>query len=381
MKRAMIFLLVIIALAAWLGTLAAKDPGYVLVSYDGATLQSGLWVMLALVTAAIFAIYYTIRLFAVGFSMTGKVQHWSQTRKKSRSTNQTGRGLIYLQEGNYARAEKFLVSGAQHHDVSAVNYLAAAKTAEARGDPEKRESYLRLALSADPQASLAVGVAAAEMALDRGDYQQALDLVNDLPQNQKSLIIKRKALFALNEWESLQALMPALKKVGDVDVDGLERDVMIQVLRLHHKTSVEKLKLYKKASALIRSDLNVVLELVKWTNDENELEPLLRQYLNSTWQAPVVEKYADIGPATAQRRLKAANKWFKGHDNDGAMYYCIGKLNESLGKQDEAQIAYQRGVELGSRQATKSLANLLAFKGDFEKSNEYYRTVIDSHVP
>ena len=157
MKRTMIFLLVIIALAAWLGTLAAKDPGYVLVSYDGATLQSGLWVMLALVTAAIFAIYYTIRLFAVGFSMTGKVQHWSQTRKKSRSTNQTGRGLIYLQEGNYARAEKFLVSGAQHHDVSAVNYLAAAKTAEARGDPEKRESYLRLALSADPQASLAVG--------------------------------------------------------------------------------------------------------------------------------------------------------------------------------------------------------------------------------
>ena len=55
MKRTMIFLLVIIALAAWLGTLAAKDPGYVLVSYDGATLQSGLWVMLALVTAAIFA--------------------------------------------------------------------------------------------------------------------------------------------------------------------------------------------------------------------------------------------------------------------------------------------------------------------------------------
>ena len=206
-------------------------------------------------------------------------------------------------------------------------------------------------------------------------------MVNDLPQNQKSLIIKRKALFALNEWESLQALIPALKKVGDADVDGLERDVMIQILRLHHKTSVEKLKLYKKASALIRSDLNVVLELVKWTNDENELEPLLRQYLNSTWQAPVVEKYADIGSATAQRRLKAANKWFKGHDNDGAMYYCIGKLNESLGKQDEAQIAYQRGVELGSRQATKSLANLLAFKGDFEKSNEYYRTVIDSHVP
>ena len=152
---------------------------------------------------------------------------------------------------------------------------------------------------------------------------------------------------------------------------------MIQVLRLHHKTSAEKMKLYKKASALIRSDLNVVLELVKCTNDENELEPLLRQYLNSTWQAPVVEKYADIGPATAQRRLKAANKWFKSHDNDGAMYYCIGKLNESLSKQDEAQIAYQRGVELGNRQATKSLANLLAFKGDFEKSNEYYRTVID----
>jgi HemY protein len=377
MKRTMTVLLVIIALAVWLGTLAARDPGYVLVSYDGATVQSGLWVMLALVTAAIFATYYTIRLFAAGFSMTGKVQRWSQTRKKNRSTNQTGRGLIYLQEGNYARAEKFLVSGAQHHDVSAVNYIAAARTAEARGDAEKRESYLRLALEADPQANLAIGVTAAEMALERGEYQQAIELVNELPQNQRSLKIKRKALFGLNEWESLQSLIPALKKVGDADVDLLERDVMIQVLRLHHKTSIEKLKLYKKASALIRSDLSVVLELVKWTQDESELEPLLRQYINASWQSQVVEKYADMGPATAQRRLKAANKWLKLHDGDGALYYCIGKLSESVGKQDEAQIAYQKGVELGNRQATKSLANLLAFKGDFEKSNEYYRTVLD----
>ena len=282
-----------------------------------------------------------------------------------------------MQEGNYARAEKFLVSGAQHHDVSAVNYMAAARTAEARGDAEKRESYLRLALEADPQANLAIGVTAAEMALDRGEYQQAMELVNDLPQNQRSLKIKRKALFGLNQWESLQALMPALKKVGDADVELLERDVMIQVLRLHHKTSVEKLKLYKKASALIRADLSVVLELTKWTQDESELEPLLRQYLNASWQSPVVEKYADMGSVTAQRRLKAANKWLKAHDGDGALYYCIGKLNESLGKQDEAQIAYQKGVELGNRQATKSLANLLAFKGDFEKSNEYYRTVLD----
>jgi HemY protein len=377
MKRTMTVLLVIVALAVWLGTLAARDPGYVLVSYDGATVQSGLWVMLALVTAAIFATYYTIRLFAAGFSMTGKVQRWSQTRKKNRSTNQTGRGLIYLQEGNYARAEKFLVSGAQHHDVSAVNYIAAARTAEARGDAEKRESYLRLALEADPQANLAIGVTAAEMALERGEYQQAIELVNELPQNQRSLKIKRKALFGLNEWESLQSLIPALKKVGDADVDLLERDVMIQVLRLHHKTSIEKLKLYKKASALIRSDLSVVLELVKWTQDESELEPLLRQYINASWQSQVVEKYADMGPATVQRRLKAANKWLKLHDGDGALYYCIGKLSESLGKQDEAQIAYQKGVELGNRQATKSLANLLAFKGDFEKSNEYYRTVLD----
>jgi HemY protein len=377
MKRTMTVLLVIIALAVWLGTLAARDPGYVLVSYDGATVQSGLWVMLALVTAAIFATYYTIRLFAAGFSMTGKVQRWSQTRKKNRSTNQTGRGLIYLQEGNYARAEKFLVSGAQHHDVSAVNYIAAARTAEARGDAEKRESYLRLALEADPQANLAIGVTAAEMALERGEYQQAIELVNELPQNQRSLKIKRKALFGLNEWESLQSLIPALKKVGDADVDLLERDVMIQVLRLHHKTSIEKLKVYKKASALIRSDLSVVLELVKWTQDESELEPLLRQYINASWQSQVVEKYADMGPATVQRRLKAANKWLKLHDGDGALYYCIGKLSESLGKQDEAQIAYQKGVELGNRQATKSLANLLAFNGDFEKSNEYYRTVLD----
>ena len=65
MKRSLIILLVVIVLAGYLGTLIARDPGYVLVTYDGYSLQTSLWVLLGLLTGLSLGVYLLVRAFSL----------------------------------------------------------------------------------------------------------------------------------------------------------------------------------------------------------------------------------------------------------------------------------------------------------------------------
>ncbi len=63
MKRGLLLLLVVIAVAGYLGTLIARDPGYVLLAYDGYSMQTSLWVLVGLFLG--FFLAATGRLFAL----------------------------------------------------------------------------------------------------------------------------------------------------------------------------------------------------------------------------------------------------------------------------------------------------------------------------
>ena len=58
MKRSLIALMLVISIAVVLGTLVAKDPGYVLIAYGDQSIQTGLWVFLALLLTMVTAGFY-----------------------------------------------------------------------------------------------------------------------------------------------------------------------------------------------------------------------------------------------------------------------------------------------------------------------------------
>ena len=65
MKRGLLLLLVVIAVAGYLGTLIARDPGYVLVAYDGYSMQTSLWVLIGLFLGFFLAAYLLFRSFSL----------------------------------------------------------------------------------------------------------------------------------------------------------------------------------------------------------------------------------------------------------------------------------------------------------------------------
>lgn len=373
MKRTLLFLLIVIVAAGVLGTLASRDPGYVLLSYDGATLQTGLWVFLAGLVLAGVLIWSLYRLWQGLFAGAARLQRWRKDRSVTRSLAHSTRGLLYLEEGNPERAEKFLLSGTRQHPMPLMNYLHLARAANQQNKPEEREKYFRLALEGDSKAGVVVALTRAELALEREDWSACVAALADVSSNPRALRLKQAALIGAGNWNELGELLPALKKVlAPSAYRRLEEEYLANVLTDESLNPEQKLKSYRSVSADVQANISVLVSLAENVDSEKELEGILRKAIKQSWQPELVAAYAEIGEETLQKRLKTALAWQKQHPVDPALSYCIGHLQEMAGQLDEAIKHYEVAIAQGGyAAASKQLANLYAQKGDINKSHEY----------
>jgi len=374
MKRSLIYLLIATVAAGWLGTLIARDPGYVLVSYHGAYLQTGLWVMLAMLLLFVVAIYYLLRLFGVVRATTGNWRSWWGGRARSRSEELTATGLTCFQEGDFERAERFLRTGADHATNPAVNYVYAARAADAQGKAEDRENYLRKAVEADGAARLAVAVAGAEMAVARGEFQRALSCIEGVKENETVLNVRAEAMLGLKDWQGVSDLMPQLRKTAKnkQSLIDLQRRIAIERLSAEGVTDEDRTAVFRKLSEEMKRDPEVVGTYCRHLESEKDAEAAIRAALKREWNAALLERYGSLGQETLARRVKAAEGWLKEHGDDAALHLCLGLLYEADGNKERAKAAYQKSIDLkNSPAASRGLGRLLAFDGDYRKSSEY----------
>ena len=80
MKRRLIMLLIVVVAAGWIGTLVARDPGYVLISYDGATIQTGFWVLIGGLGLSVVGGYYLLKFFGVASRSATYYRRWQGER-------------------------------------------------------------------------------------------------------------------------------------------------------------------------------------------------------------------------------------------------------------------------------------------------------------
>ena len=208
MKRGLLFLLVIIAVAGYLGTLIARDPGYVLVAYEGYSLQTSLWVLVGLFLGLFLAAYILFRSVNLVRFGSGVVREWREARKEARTIRLTQKGLRLLTEGEFDRARKFLDGAGEDSDARGINFLSAAKAANNQGDHQARETYLRRAVETDPSLSRAAIVLSAELALRRKDPAAALIALDSIKLNGYAAELKLQALKMSGDWRASMVALP-----------------------------------------------------------------------------------------------------------------------------------------------------------------------------
>jgi HemY protein len=372
MRRTLLYLLLVVAFGVLVGTLADIDPGYVLISFWGATLQTSLWVFLGGILIIGFVVLFSLKLWRGMFNTAARLQQWRKDRSLSRSIEHTSKGLLLFQEGNIDRAEKFLLSGAKNQPQPAVNYLHLAKVASRNNKPEEREKYFRLALEADKTASAAIAIARGELALEKGEFEECLDALKDAPSSERVLRIKCEALSGQQNFAELGGLLPQLKKhLGSKETLELEQCIVMATIEDAAATDDQKLAAYRSASEAVRSQPGVLIALSQMMTNKTELEAIIRKTLKKQWQPQLVEVYGNLGVELAKKRLKTALSWQKQHPVEPSLSYALGRLHEYLEQPGEAKAAYQSAVDQGGhRQASERLAALYALDGEHKKSHE-----------
>jgi HemY protein len=384
MRRNLVMVLLVVLIATGLGTLIAQDPGYVLIAYNGASLQTGLWVFLAVVLAVFGAVYalFTSLFFLLGSGRS--IRRWQVLRRRQRATRLTKKGMAFLQQGEFARAEKFLVSGLRDNDSPAANYIAAARAADAQEHIQERERYLRLAVTRDPSMKITVAITEAEMLIVRGDWQGALSCLDGLANTRVTLNLRKQSLLNLRDWQGLSDIMKALRKYADDPVSQLafEKQVVQQRFASAHNTDEVLGTLFNQLPESLKRDPELVADYSRRVRDDKQVESVLRLTIKHQWHDALVVAYGRAGKETLGKRLKSALGWQKSHPDNWALQSCLGQLYEASGEKVEAKIAFEKSLNLApSVLAHEKLAKLLAFDGEYARSSEHLRRALQIKVP
>ena len=372
MKRNMITVLVVIVLFGTLGTLIQRDPGYVLVTYDGYSLQTSLWVGAGLLAALVGLVYFGAKLLRFLLNTSGYLSDWNDRRRENRAVNLSTRGQLYLLAGDHARALKFLEQSAKHHTHPAPTHLYAARAADLAGDAERREANLRLAIETDTESAPAAATVAATLAADREDWPACLTALEDAPENPVTLELRKRALAAAGEVEAMEKALPVLRK----KVDASDIELPVAMGKLTSVPVEEARKQFKKLPAPMKSTPDVVLASCDVVG-EKEAEAALRAALSSNWDRDMILRYAGIGQQTLSKRLAQVRQWQGSHGDDADLHLLHGMLLEESGDREAARAEYDKSLSLApSREANERVAGLLSFNGDYTAANDYLKAAL-----
>ena len=400
MKRLFIATLLTLLFAAALAAAIQYDPGYVLIAFGGYTLETTVWVGLALLLLILLAMYLVVALLHRSLRRDGLFSRWRAERRQRRSQQQTTRGMIALVEGHYDRARRSFDRAADLAEQPLVNYLLAARASAAQGDPEQAQRYLERA-EAEGSGGSAVVLARAELQLQQGRLEHALATLNQLQGKARrepgALKLLQAVHLGLADWHGLQALLPDLRKqsaLTDEQLHDLELRVAAELLReagaprapAAAETRLADLRarwqgLSKAATRDSRLVALYARELAA-AGAEQDAERLLRDALKREWTPELLDVYGRVAGADAGKQLQFAEQWLPDHPMDAALLRCLGRLSLRNRLWGKARDYFESSLRLeNSAETCAELGRLLAHLGQPEPSRAYFERGLLASAP
>jgi HemY protein len=335
-------LAVILALA--LGALTAhyllQDIGYVLINFRGTALEMSVPVLILLLLLA----YMAVRICTHILRAPRRLGELAAQRRQRKAGERITLGYIELGEGNFARGEKLLTKGVRNSDTPLLNYLAAARAAQAQGDRERRDNWLRMAYEQDPRAAAAVLLTQAELQLANDEFETCRATLNKVlemtPNNVEALRLKAELCVIRSDWDELQGLLPNLRKRGHVPDEVID-DWFVRtwcVLLGEAKNNPGRIReLWKQLPRHLREHPQLIHARIIALIAEGQLdeaESITRKAIDKTWSDKLVLLYGQL-KADDAAQLRCVEKWLRQRPEDAALLLTAARLcvrNELWGK-------------------------------------------------
>ena len=365
---------------AVLAFLMVRDPGYVLVSYDGSTIETSLWFALAclvLLAVLVYLLGFIFRRLArSGFAVSG----WLRLRGETKARNRSLTGTMLLAEGRWSDAKQALLESADRVDTPLANLFAAARAANELGNYGERDDILSRAREATPQADFVVELVRAELQQVAGQWARSIATLNALRKKapQHPMVLKR--LFDAHEkrgdFDAVAELAPSLPKDAAPDMAAVQAAIWrarFAQCKASADAAERARKAWKAMPKKLRSDEGVVIDYVDALAPcaPVEAESVLRRALKKDWRETWVRRFGSVD-ADPVKQLAIAKQWLKNRPDDPVLLLTLGRLAASTGNVDEARSYMEASIERREDPETLAeLGRLCSSTGETTVANDY----------
>lgn len=395
--KSVFWLLAVFAAAVALVLLGRFDAGYALFIYPPYRVEVSM-LFFAMAALLAFALaYYGFRLLGQVFALPASVRAYRARRRRERAHAALAAALQAYYEGRYTRAEKQAALAFEAGPSPGVAALLAARAAHQMREFQRRDRWLDRADGAGDSLQAARLVSRAELALEERDFGAARDALRRLQESGPRHIaatrlllraergagawdevlrlagqlLKRDAIApAVAEEYKLQATIELLQRSAD-DAGGFER---------RWRAVPARDQLHPRVAAAAARHATALGEAVL-------AREILEKALAAEWSSRLVSLYGELPgrlsaserAEEARLRIERAERWLLEHERDPDLLAVLGRLcaqaelwgkarsfleaslsfeetraarlelarlEERLGKQDEAQRHYRRAAEL-----------------------------------
>jgi HemY protein len=319
-----------------LGALCAhyllQDNGYVLIHFRGTAIEMSVPILVLLLILAYLGIRFIVRLWHA----PRQLGEMAAQRRMRKAGERITRGYIEMGEGNFARGEKLLTKGVRNSETPLLNYLAAARAAQAQGDQQRRGNWLQMAYDQEPRAAAAVLLTQADLQLHNDEFEMAratLNKVLDLtPRNSEALKLLAELCLSQQDWPELEALLPQLAKHGKLTkvlLDGWFVRTWCELLGAARDDPKRISALWKSLPRHLREHPQLMQARIRALMAEGqaaEAENIIRKALNNEWSEELILLYGELESVDPNKLLNRVEDWLRQRPDDAALLLTAGRL-------------------------------------------------------
>ena len=308
----------------------ADDPGYVLITLRGYSIESTLVVAIAAVLLAWALLRIAVWLLRLPF------RAWRRHARRIARDRLAG-GLLALHEGRWARAEKLLTRAASDPALRRPALIAALRAAQSRGDLERVAALRTQLADAASQASLSLSSMARRLAAKDAPAMRCV--LARVPAGADGTTARSSCRCA--RWQlgarrkpSRCCLRCARPSCSRRSARCLRADLIAQSLR-QSRHADELAQRWASATRAQRSDSRIVAayaERASALGFEDQAAAAIEHALKKRWSDDLARLYGHVPRGQRGSPLKAAEHWLKAQPNSPALLLALGRLcrEESL---------------------------------------------------
>mgnify|MGYP001158916383 FL=1 len=393
MIRLFLFCLTISAFGLW-ATLSLgfpTDPGYLLIAFGNHTFETSLFAFLVLCGS----VYFLFRILKVlinwiDLGRVFRVRKLLDDRKKDKAESAKVEGLIQILNGDWSAGYESLKKGMGAKDTDVITYIASSYAAFKSSKTDKWQQLLKEAEEKFPTYKSAIDLLHAKLLSETGQCDQARVILESLKGNSRYnarvTILLAELYLKLEDFESIEPLLPSLERDNLIDPEELEK-IRVQIFKGKIRTLAEGnnfqnspdaknslsaawRKVPRKLSGneeLVLFYANILLRL----GEGLESMRVIEKSISKKWSNRLTRFYGEHDFNRNSQQLITAEKWLKKSRNNEILFLTLARISLRNELWEKARGYYDSSLGVSpSPEAYLELSILQRKLGDERASTE-----------